>query len=93
MLDAALDLRRTSHAVRAIPSSFAFVLHQSGTAFRTFCDELNRFAVGFTFLEVDADNFRDYLATFFNFYSIFVMQIKLFYEIGVVEGLQQEYRS
>ena len=70
MLDATLDLRRTTSIVGTIPGSLTLIAHQRGATLRTTLDERDRQCYDRPLVDIDTHNLGDDLATLFHEDSI-----------------------
>ena len=85
MLDAPLDLRRTTAVVRAIVHGLALVAHQRRAAFGTARDELHGLRDDGTLVDVHAHNLRNDLATLLHIHIVADMQVEALDEVLVVQ--------
>ena len=85
VLDAPLDLWRTTRIVGTIPGSLALVAHQWRATFRTTFDELHRLGDDRPLVYIHTHNLGDDLATLFHVDIIADMQVKRTDKILVVQ--------
>ena len=85
MLDATLDLRRTTRIVRTVMGGLAFIAHQLSATFRTMGDELHRLCDDGTLVEIHPHDLRDDLPTLLHIDIIADMQVETADEILVVQ--------
>ena len=85
MLDAALDLWRTSSIVRTIPRCLALVAYQGRAALRTALDKLDGLRDDGALVDVDTHDLRDDLTAFLHVDVVADMQVEGPDEVLVVE--------
>ena len=86
MLDASLDLWRTTCIVRTVPGGLSLIAHQGGATFWTAFDELDRLCDNRTLIDIDANNLGDDLTTFLHIDVVADMQVEALDEVLVVQG-------
>ena len=85
MLDATLDLWRTTRIVRTIPRCLALIAHQRRTALRTTLDKLHRLGDDGSLVDVHTHDLRDDLTAFLHIHIVADMQVETLDKILVVQ--------